>query len=280
MLTTKRKWIAVAVFAAFVLLCTLLSIFKIPKNSSFAYESVAQFEGRTISGVSAKMPTASAKIFLDSYFGVSFGSYSPCDDFITALAALDNKKVSAIWVADVTADYYCRTGNYRSISPEETAGKGSERLQFAFAFRPEDTALRDIANELLDGLEADGTLDRLYDYYVNGVESSCLCPEFDNDGKTIYVGITGTVPPLEMVDAEGNVSGMAVELSKYLANYVGLNVKFVVLDNETAFARLMNGRVDMIACYGTSENHSTEFPEYIMSRGYCSMLEYRLLVTK
>ncbi len=279
MITTKRKWIIVAVFAVVCLLCTTLGLFKPKQESSFVFEDVQQLKGRKISGVTTKTPNDSAKIFLDGYFGVNFGRYIPYKDINTALKALENRNVSSVWVTDVSAKYLTRTGPYRALSPAETPGMGSERFEFAFAFRKQDTAFRDKADEMLAGFRENGVIDRLYADFVEGKEQSARCTIKGTDGS-ITVGITGTVPPLEMVDEKGNVSGMAVELAKYLGAYINRKVKFVVLDNETAFARLMAGKVDVLACYGTSENHSTEFPEYIMSDGYCSVSEYCLLVNK
>lgn len=279
MITTKQKWIATAVFAACILLFTALSLFKPKQEAKLIYEDAQQLKGRKISGVTTKTPDSSAKIFLDSYFGVNFGQYLPFDDLDTALASLQNRKVSAVWVTDVSAKYYTRTGPYRALSPAETPGMGQERFEFAFAFRKRDTAFRDKTNEMIANFKENGIIDRLYADYVEGREQSARC-SLKGNGSTIVVGITGTVPPLEIVDDKGNVSGMAVELSKYLAAYIDRKVKFVVLENETAFAALMAGKVDVIACYGTSENHSTEFPEYIMSDGYCTVKEYSLLVNK
>lgn len=279
MINNRQKWITLGIFAAIVLACTLLSLFKIKKESTFIYSDVGQLKGKTISGVKTKMPNSSAKIFLDGYFGVSFGSYKPADDFETAITALRNRKVTGIWATDVTAKYLESTGEFTALTPAEAPGLGKERMQFACAFRPTDEALRDKFNEMLDIFEENGITKNLYDYFVNGIDNKSTCGNTAS-GKTIYVGVTGTVPPLEMVDKDGNVSGMAVELAKYFGAYTDLQVKFVVLDNETAFAKLMSGQVDMIACYGTSENHSTEFPEYIMSKGYCSVYSYCILVNK
>ncbi len=279
MITNKQKWMVVGIFAGFILICTLLSLFNSKKESNLLYEKVGQMAGKGIGGVASKTPDSSVKIFLDGYFGVSFGKYKPSKNFETALAGLNNRTVSGIWVSDVTAMYLMQTGDYAVLTPEETPGKGEERLQFAFVFRPEDTALRDKMNEMLNSFEQNGMLEKLRRHYIYGEEGVSECT-MDSKGKTIYVGITGTVPPLEMVDIRNRVSGMAVELAKYFGAYTELKIKFVVLDNETALASLMNGQVDMLACYGTSKNHSTEFPEYITSRGYCSMNGYCILVNK
>ena len=57
-------------------------------------------------------------------------------------------------------------------------------------------------------------------------------------------------------------------------------IKFVVLDNETAFTSLMSGRVDMIFCYGTGRKTTENKASYIMTDGYLSMQKYRFLKRK
>ena len=277
MITTKQKWTTVGVLGGLLLFFALFGVFMLPKQSNLVYEYAEQLEGKQIGGVKTKMPQASAKIFLNGYFGVNFGTYTEFKDFNTALAALDNRRVPAIWATDVTAAYLSRSGDYRAVYAADVAGRGEERLEFAFAFRKNDTALRDKTDEMFEKFRNNGITEKLYEYFVNGTKNDSLCGLLGK-GRTIRVGITGTVPPLEMVDNAGNVSGMAVELAKYLGAYLDMKVKFVVLDNDTAFSQLMAGAVDIIACYGTSENHSTETPQYITSSGYCSMKEYCLLV--
>jgi ABC-type amino acid transport substrate-binding protein len=279
MIDNRRKWITIAVFAGILLVLTMFGAFAVPKQSAFVYEQPEQLAKAGIGGVKTKMPKASAQIFLKSYFGVNFTKYTEFKDFRTALAALRNRRVSAIWVSDVTAEYLCREGGYRALSAPETPGKGENRLEFGFAFRSCDVALKDKTNEMLEKFRNNGITQRLYEYFVNGAKNDSLCG-LSGKGRKLRFGITGTVEPLEIIDEKGNFSGMAVELAKYLAAYVDMKVEFVRVDNDTAFSMLMAGKIDVLACYGTSENHSAEVPEYIMSDGYCGMKEYRLLVNK
>jgi len=74
--------------------------------------------------------------------------------------------------------------------------------------------------------------------------------------------------------------GFCVALSDLLGQKLGREVRFKVVDSETIFTELMAGKLDMVFCYGTSANHSTEFPPYIMSEGYCPMKGYRLIVAE
>ena len=163
-------------------------------------------------------------------------------------------------------------------------------MQFALAFRPEDEALRDLCNERLAELKENGTLADLVNTYVWSDAEERFYPEqmtvnsetfsVQITGKPVYIGITGSVPPLECVDERGVPYGFCVALSDLLAQKLGREVRFKVVESETIFTELMAGKLDLVFCYGTSANHSTEFPPYIMSDGYCPMKGYRLIIAE
>jgi len=297
MITTKQKWITIAVFLLVLLLSTAFGLFagKDAGNSE-KITSVKELTGKTLGGVTAKMPDASAKIFFESQFGVKLSAYQSYERVETAVKALKMNQVQAIWASDVTADWLLRTEEGLKVLETKNGLSGpaleseKERLQFALAFRPEDEAMRELCNERLAELKADGRLTALLEQYVWGTAAERLYPEqmtvnsetfsLQITGEPVYIGITGSVPPLECVDDRGVPYGFCVALSDLLGQKLGREVRFKVVDSETFFSELMAGKLDMVFCYGTSANHSTEFPPYIMSDGYCPMKGYRLITTE
>ena len=320
MITTKQKWITIAVFLLVLLLSTAFGFFngKGAANSGnitsgeSGISSVKELNGKSLGGMTAKMPDASAKIFFESQFGVKFSAYRSYDTVETAVKALKMNQVQAIWASDVTADWLLRNDeglkvlqtvnglesvqagadtNRQDAAESATEGtEGRARMQFALAFRPEDEAMRELCNERLAELKANGKLNALLEQYVWGDSEERFYPEqmtvnaesfsLQITGEPVYIGITGSVPPIECVDERGVPYGFCVALSDLLGQKLGCEVRFKVVDSETIFTELMAGKLDMIFCYGTSANHSTEFPPYIMSDGYCPMKGYRLIVAK
>ncbi len=306
MITTKQKWITIAVFLLVLLLSTAFGLFNGKETGNSGkitsakerIRSVNELSGKALGGVTAKMPDASAKIFFESQFGTKFSAYRSYETVETAVKALKADKVQAIWTSDVTADWLLRTEEglqvlqtENGLSMQTSEGNERERMQFALAFRPEDEAMRDLCNALLSELKADGKLDALLEQYVWGAAEERFYPEqmtvnsetFSlqlTEKKPVYIGITGSVPPLECVDERGVPYGFCVALSDLLGQKLGREVRFKVVDSETIFTELMAGKLDMVFCYGTSANHSTEFPPYIMSEGYCPMKGYQLIVTE
>ncbi len=320
MITTKQKWITIAVFLLVLLLSTAFGFFngKGAANSGnitsgeSGISSVKELNGKSLGGMTAKMPDASAKIFFESQFGVKFSAYRSYDTVETAVKALKMNQVQAIWASDVTADWLLRNDeglkvlqtvnglesvqagadtNRQDAAESATEGtEGRARMQFALAFRPEDEAMRELCNERLAELKANGKLNALLEQYVWGDSEERFYPEqmtvnaesfsLQITGEPVYIGITGSVPPVECVDERGVPYGFCVALSDLLGQKLGCEVRFKVVDSETIFAELMAGKLDMVFCYGTSANHSTEFPPYIMSDGYCPMQGYRLIVAE
>lgn len=305
MITTKQKWITIAVFLLVLLLSTAFGLFdgKESGNSekiTSAEEhirSIKELKGRALGGVTAKMPDASAKIFFESQYGVKFSAYRSYETVGTAVKALKMNKVKAIWASDVTADWLLRTEDglqvlqtENGLSVQQAEGNEKERMQFALAFRPEDEEMRNLCNDRLSELKANGKLDALLEQYVWNDAEERFYPgqmtvnsetfSLQITGKPVYIGITGSVPPLECVDEQGVPYGFCVALSDLLGQKLSREVRFKVVDSETIFTELMAGKLDMVFCYGTSANHSTEFPPYIMSEGYCPMKGYRLIVTE
>lgn len=298
MITTKQKWITIAVFLLVLLLSTAFGLFA-GKNAgnSEKITSVKELTGKTLGGVTAKMPDASAKIFFESQFGVKFSDYRSYDSVETAVKALKMNQVQAIWASDVTAEWLLRTEEgLKLLETENGLGKpasdenAKERLQFALAFRPQDEELRALCNERLAELKTDGKLTALLEQYVWNEPDERFYPEqmtvnsetfsLQISGEPVYIGITGSVLPLECVDEHGVPYGFCVALSDLLGQKLGREVRFKVVDSETIFSELMAGKLDMVFCYGTSANHSTEFPPYIMSDGYCTMKGYCLITTE
>lgn len=270
----RYKWISV--IAAAVLLLTLALPWRGRSGDMSVFNETSQLRGLTLTGVSVKSPDNAVKVFLDTYFGVDFGPYESEGTFDEAVARLRRRGASAMWAVDLTAEYLCRDGEFSALSPGETPGGGNTRFSFGFAFSPDSENERAQADEWLAKAAADGTVAAVRERWMT--DAGATLPAFSGEGEPFYIGVTGAVPPLEIVSRDGSVGGMAAELARRFAESIGRRPVFVVLDSETALVRLMAGKVDMLAAYGTSENHSMEIPKYRMTTGYADVREYRLVV--
>lgn len=300
MISVRQKWITILICFLLLILCSGFSLFR-EGGQKQEVTAIQDMKGKALGGVKAKMPDSSVKIFFESIYGVKFSEYRSYRTIQDAVTALKNHAVQGIWVSDVTSGYLLGTDTELAfvdaganggvgVYSEQTPKSREERMQFAFAFRPEDERLRDKCNGVLTAIKQDGRLDELLMKYRDGkVEAPAKYEDMLVNSSTyngvilddpLYIGISGSVPPLECVDEYGTPYGFCVELADTLGLLLNRKIRFLVLNSETIFSELMGGRIDMVFCYGTSENHSTEFPEYIMSDGYCPMQGYQMLTLK
>ncbi|MBQ6106162.1 MAG: hypothetical protein IJL03_09495 [Lachnospiraceae bacterium] len=294
MISSRGKWIA-------LLLTFLLLFFLVFTEAAAGGKKAASGPGAdevpdallkdgrmpalsVVGGVANGMPDDSMKLFAEGYFGTTISEYVSYPDFESARKALDCGRVSAIWAADVTAEYLERSGEYSSFTPTETPGGGAERFSFAWAFAPESEALKSNADAFLKALKEVGGLER---ERLSGEEwtfpKGRLLERAETSPKSLngkmYIGITGAVPPLAVFE-NGTARGAAAEIAAAFAESMGNRPVFVQLEEKTAYVSLMAGRVDMLCVSGTSENHSLTTPKYLTSDGYFGVKEYRIVMRK
>ena len=251
--------------------------------------------GAALGGIAGRMPANSSKIFFESMLGRKLSAYRTYSDTAEELNALFSGEVAAIWAADVTAQYLMRTvDGLMLLDTSDMAAienMDEPRFEFAMAARNDEDgqALAESLNQALDYLEKYGTLKNLTDEYIDGATQEVTCRESDMvirdrlhkmyyyDSDTIRVGVTGAVPPIELIDASGEPYGFCVALMDEIGQILKTQVEFVVLDNETAFSSLMSGRVDVIFCYATGRITTEGSKSWCMTRGYFPMYRYEFL---
>jgi polar amino acid transport system substrate-binding protein len=64
--------------------------------------------------------------------------------------------------------------------------------------------------------------------------------------KPLRVGMTLNHPPFEMTDADGNPSGVSVDLARDLGKSIGRRIQIVVLPADSLFTALQEKRLDLI----------------------------------
>lgn len=281
MMRTRSKWITVAVLAILCLLCAGAGFFNDgAKVTSDKLEAVVELNGKAMGGVASKMPDNSARILFDSILGVKLRGYRSYPDVNETLSALKTNEIQVAWFPDVTADYLARTE--KGIRKLEIPKASEDRLEFGMALSVKNQALKDDINEALNTLKENGTLETLVSTYIEAEE---IKPMYAKDFEkikatngTIYVGVTGALPPIDMVDFEQKPYGFSVALMHEVGKILEKEIRYVYLQNDTSFSMLMGGKVDVLFSYGTSKNTVDTKKTYCMTDGYYTMNQYAYLV--
>lgn len=249
-----------------------------------------------LGGLESRMPENSALVFWGSTMGKKLSSYTAYGSIEETLCALRTGEIDAMWACDVTADYLKKCNDDLTVLSEKEMSDIENapglRLSFGMALRDDEASqkLRDEINTVMKTLRESGRYDILVEKYIKnaeklGVEGSGYpkCPAKDmksvnQPGKTLYVGISGAVAPLELLDEDSQPYGFCVAYMDEIGSQLKRPVKFVVLDNETIFTSLMSGRIDLVMTYGTGNITTETKKNYIMTDGYYNMSNYKFLV--
>ena len=192
--------------------------------------------------------------------------YDTLDALLMALNAGD---INNIEIYQSVARYLCATNDNLVIGASLDTGKASETFaelvqngingnDFAFLMMEDNAALRDEFNAAIADMKADGTLERLVkeqiDDLVDGGEIAPIeLPKIDG-AETIKVAVTGALPPMDYVAADGTPAGFNTAVLAEIGQRTGKNIEIVVVDSLGRAAALASGTVDAVFWTRTSSN--------------------------
>lgn len=287
----------VLVCGCLLILCAALGLYK-SKAATGHINTADDLKSAKLCGVAGRMPAGSAKIFFESMIGRKLRSYTDYGTLDECLYALKTGRADAMWVTDVSAEYLLENDEtLKEIDVTDMAAiNNTDEPRFSFGMAAANTKegreLVEQINYAIDYLTEDGTLDALKDKYITGASTAERFTEknmiVNDDLHRVYyystsplvVGITGAVPPIELIGENGKPYGFCVAMMDEVGQILQRGVKFVVLDNETAFSSLMSGRVDVIFAYGSGRITTESTYSWCMSKGYLDMQNYRFLCVK
>ena len=200
------------------------------------------------------------EVIPDSTAGARVIFYDTLDAMLMALEAGD---INAAEVPVCVADYLCAhnnklttTGSFDLSNADDFTKKVAYRLGVGFSFltTEDKIALRDELDSALTEMKADGTLDALVQTYITDAVGGEPQPlEFTKtDGETIRVAVTGALPPMDYVAADGTPAGFNTAVLAEIANRTGKNIELVVVDSLGRAAALASGAVDAVFWTRTS----------------------------
>ena len=274
---------AVAVAVILLLVATAAGFAK-PDAKGKAITSSEQLEGCVMAGVdAARLPEENAEVLFETILGTKLSGYHAVSNIEELLYEVRSGRADVLCCPDVTAEYLLRTedGLRRVQAPADTSNsvEGGGRLSFAMAVRTSDEALQQELNAVISELEEDGTLKALTVAYVDADEPLDFYEKKASSGnRTLYVGVTGTVPPLDRLDENGVPCGFSVAFLAELEKRTGYRFETVVIEPKDSFTLLNSGKVDLLFAYGTGKNTSPGEKYYLVTNGYYTMQEYAYLV--
>ena len=134
----------------------------------------------------------------------------------------------------------------------EFARGAFERLAngFSFMMLDKNTGLRDQFNAAIREISKDGTLKKLIDGQIlaaiNGSELEPIIPEYKSGRATIKVAVTGDLPPMDYVAADGTFAGFNTALLAEIGKRLDKNITMIQVSSIGRATALASGTVDVV----------------------------------
>ena len=168
------------------------------------------------------------------------------DNMSSMLAALQAGQI------DEFTTYKC-VGNYLATQNTacEVTTQGVPKISDSFccALREDESDLKKEFDDAITKLTADGTIAKLAKTYITDANFADLpavdMPHFDG-ADTIKVAVTGDLPPLDFVRADGKAAGFNTAVLSAISQQLGKNFELVNVDSGARATALTTGEVDVV----------------------------------
>lgn len=199
------------------------------------------------------------------------------DSIVAMQLGLDKGEVDEIDLPEAVGEYMLNTNPNYSIA----AIAITKPIYFAFGFREKDGAnLRDKFNTALQAMKADKTLAVLQmEYVVNPGTGPLEAVKFSKfeGADTIKVAVTGDLPPIDYVAADGTPAGFNTAILAEIGKRLKVNIELLNIESGARASALASGRADVVFWFQvrTGEGVQPDVPSgVILSESYYDWTKY------
>ena len=187
------------------------------------------------------------------------------DDLSGMLMALNAGTVDEITLPRFVAEYVVRTNPELEICCVEAM---PEDMTLRFGFREDENDLLTQMNDAIAAMKGDGTLDALINIYLkpgaDGELSSVQFDSFPESDKTIRVAVTGDLPPIDYIAADGIPAGFNTAVLAEIGRRLGANIELLSMQTGSRALALQSGTADAVFWFMWSPNDSYDVPEGVL----------------
>ncbi|MBR1646341.1 MAG: transporter substrate-binding domain-containing protein [Selenomonadaceae bacterium] len=168
------------------------------------------------------------------------------DNLRTMHLAVESGDVQEISLYKCVATYLVASNNKFEIVSDDFAKLTDV---FCFAVRKDDSGLKADLDKIIDEMKTDGTLDKLIAEYLTNVDKGKVPPKIQipstEGAQTIKVGVTGDLPPLDFMNADGTPAGFNTALLAEIAKRLGKNIELVQIESGSRATALTSKFIDV-----------------------------------
>ncbi len=185
---------------------------------------------------------------VEDTLNVKIASHKPVffDNLNSMLAALQSGQIQEISTYTSVARYMIAKDPHYFVLKDHSL----EFIDsFCFALREDETELRDSLNMVIKEMQDDGTLGKLSKEYITDIKTdseppAVEMPHFDS-AQTIKVAVTGDLPPLDYVSADGKPAGFNTAVLAEIGKRMLKNIELVEIDAGARAAALTSKQADV-----------------------------------
>lgn len=170
------------------------------------------------------------------------------DNFNSMLLALEAGEISGLYLTRPVAEYLIAQNS--ALRVFGVTGM-SVQLGYAFGFMNNEKGQALLAkfNEALSVIKNTGRLDELREKYITNPgtkDPDTVSFAAFSDKETYKVAVTGDLPPLDYMTADGKAAGFNTAILAEIGKYLGVNIEVVQVDSAARVPALTSGRVDVV----------------------------------
>lgn len=169
------------------------------------------------------------------------------NNLTSALMDLESGKIISIALETSVANYVAARND--KIAVLKTDSETSSESFYSMMTLDTNKEVYDILNNAIKEMKADGTLDSLIETelkaYIETDPVAKELPHFDG-AKTIKIGVTGDMPPMDFVATNGKAAGFNIALLTEIANRAQVNFELVQIETGARSMALSSGKVDAV----------------------------------
>lgn len=189
--------------------------------------------------------------------------YRYFDDINSMIIALESNKIDQIIKLPLSVGKYVARENddIMVLNGKDFVGN----IYLHMGVLKENSSLYNQLNHAINTLSENGTLERLKGEYIESFAESGKEPKagsipFTPGLETIRVAVTGDMPPIDYVSADGNPAGFNVALLTEISKILNVNIELVTVNSASRLLALTENRVDVVFCFneGVLENADTK----------------------
>ncbi len=180
---------------------------------------------------------------MNQVMGTKIKNFVFCNTMVDGLAMLKSGRADFMMTSDMTADYIIqRNPGMKYIV------FGSDN-SLVMILRKDADKLKGEFDAAIGKLKASGKLAEVYKKWITdlpaGKEPAVTAIEKTNYPETVYVGVTGDIPPFDYITADGKPAGYNVALLAEIAKLIGKNIELVTVAPQAKQVALQSKKIDV-----------------------------------